>query len=222
MKKVCAIYKAEWKDKSLAQVDALMAAMPASGKIDTLNWKEQYPVAPETRFTLAYTDEMLLVRYEVKGELPLARHSQDLEGVHEDACVELFIANEANTHYWNLEFNAAGVCNASYRKSKKEDVVRLNAAQLSSIKRYAVQLCAAHWSLLVGIPLSLICLTSAHGARRRANLYKCGDKTAIKHYASWNPIEAEAPAFHLPEYFGEIQFVDNAFRAPESGHLRPE
>ena len=32
------------------------------------------------------------------------------------------------------------------------------------------------------------------------------DKTAMKHYASWNAISAPAPAFHLPEFFGEIQF----------------
>jgi hypothetical protein len=28
----------------------------------------------------------------------------------------------------------------------------------------------------------------------------------MKHYASWSPIQAPAPAFHLPEFFGEIQF----------------
>ena len=86
------------------------------------------------------------------------------------------------------------------------DVVRLNAEQLQSIQRLPVQLCAAHWSLLIGIPLELIELDLTHEHARRANFYKCGDKTPMKHYASWNPIEAEAPAFHLPEYFGEIEF----------------
>ena len=191
---------------SLAKIDAALAAMPVSGKIDTLNWVEQYPAAPETQFTLAHTDEMLYVRYEVKGEVPLATKTHDLELVNEDACVEIFIADADNTHYWNFEFNPAGVCNASHRKERKVDVVRLNAEQLQSIKRFPVQLCAAHWSLLVGIPFALIDLDLSHEHARRANLYKCGDKTPLKHYASWNPIEAEAPAFHLPEFFGEIQF----------------
>ena len=183
-----------------------MAAMPISGNIDTLNWVEQYPAAPETTFTLAHTDEMLYVRFEVKGEVPLATKSEDLQLVNEDACVEIFIGDADNTHYWNFEFNPAGVCNASHRKERKVDVVRLNAEQLQSIKRFPVQLCAAHWSLLVGIPFALIDLDLAHEYARRANLYKCGDKTPMKHYASWNPIEAPAPAFHLPEFFGEIQF----------------
>lgn len=191
---------------SLAKIDAALAAMPVSGKIDTLNWVEQFPAAPETQFTLAHTDEMLYVRYEVKGEVPLATKTEDLQLVNEDACVEIFIADADNTHYWNFEFNPAGVCNASHRKERKVDVVRLNAEQLQSIKRFPVQLCAAHWSLLVGIPFALIDLDLTHEHARRANLYKCGDKTPMKHYASWNPINAPAPAFHLPEFFGEIQF----------------
>ena len=206
MKTTKSIYSPELSSLSLAKIDVAMAAMPISGNIDTLNWVEQYPAAPETTFTLAHTDEMLYVRFEVKGEVPLATKTEDLQLVNEDACVEIFIADADNTHYWNFEFNAAGVCNASHRKERKVDVVRLNAEQLQSIKRFPVQLCAAHWSLLVGIPLELIKLDLAHEHARRANLYKCGDKTAMKHYASWNPIEAEAPAFHLPEFFGEIQF----------------
>ena len=206
MKTTKSIYSPKLADLSLAKIDAALAAMPLAGKIDTLNWVEQYPAAPETTFTLAHTDEMLYVRFEVKGEVPLATKTEDLQLVNEDACVEIFIADADNTHYWNFEFNAAGVCNASHRKERKVDVVRLNAEQLQSIKRFPVQLCAAHWSLLVGVPLELIEFDLAHEHARRANLYKCGDKTAMKHYASWNPIEAEAPAFHLPEYFGEIQF----------------
>ena len=206
MKTTKSIYSPELSSLSLAKIDVAMAAMPISGNIDTLNWVEQYPAAPETTFTLAHTDEMLYVRFEVKGEVPLATKSEDLQLVNEDACVEIFIGDADNTHYWNFEFNPAGVCNASHRKERKVDVVRLNAEQLQSIKRFPVQLCAAHWSLLVGIPFALIDLDLTHEHARRANLYKCGDKTPLKHYASWNPINAPAPAFHLPEFFGEIQF----------------
>lgn len=205
MKQTKSIYQLDWHGKSPAAIDQLMAQMPAAGVIDSINWKEQYPIAPETKFTLAHTDEMLYVRFEVKGEVPLATKTEDLEHVNEDACVEIFIANADNTRYWNFEFNAAGVCNASHRRSREEEVVRLNTEQLQSIKRFPVQLCAAHWSLLIAIPLSLIELDLSREHARRANLYKCGDKTSMKHYASWNPIEAPAPTFHLPEYFGEIQ-----------------
>ena len=206
MKTTKSIYLPELSELSLAKIDAVLAAALVAGEIDTLNWVEQYPVAPRTTFTIAHTNEMLYVRYEVKGEVPLATKTNDLELVNEDACVEIFIGDADNTHYWNFEFNPAGVCNASHRRERKVDVVRLNAEQLASIQRYGQQLCAAHWTLLVGIPLALIDLDLTRERARRANLYKCGDKTPMKHYASWNPIEAEAPAFHLPEFFGEIQF----------------
>ena len=206
MKQTKSLYQSSWQGLSLAKIDQQMAAMPMAGVIDTLNWKEQYPAAPEAFFTLAHTDEMLFIRFEVKGEIPLATKTNDLEPVNEDACVEMFIGNADNTRYWNFEFNPAGVCNASNRKSRKEDVIRLQPDQLHSIQRFPVQLCAAHWSLLVAIPLTLIELDLAHEHARRANFYKCGDKTPMKHYASWNPIQAEAPAFHLPEFFGELQF----------------
>ena len=206
MKTTKAIYTPDLEGKTLAQIDATLAAMPTNGQIDQINWSELYPAAPHTTFTLAYTSEMLYVRYEVKGEVPLATKTNDLELVNEDACVEIFIGNKDNTHYWNFEFNPAGVCNASHRKERKVDVVRLNPEQLASIQRYGQQLCAAHWTLLIGIPLSLIELDLTQEHSRRANLYKCGDKTPMKHYASWNAIDAPAPAFHLPEFFGEIQF----------------
>ena len=206
MKTTKSTYSPELAGLSLSKLDTALAQRPATGTIDQINWPDQYPAAPQTTFTLAHTDQMLYVRYEVKGEVPLSTKTNDLELVNEDACVEIFIADADNTHYWNFEFNPAGVCNASHRKERKVDVVRLNAEQLASIQRYGQQLCAAHWTLLIGIPLSLIDLDLTKESSRRANLYKCGDKTAMKHYASWNAISAPAPAFHLPEYFGEIQF----------------
>lgn len=206
MKTIQSIYSPQLAELSPKQVDAILSEMPVTGKIDQINWSDQYPTAPQTTFVLAHTEEMLYVRYEVKGEVPLATKTHDLELVNEDACVEIFIGDADNTHYWNFEFNPAGVCNASHRRERKVDVVRLNADQLASIQRYGHQYCAAHWTLLIGIPLALIDLDLTKEQSRRANLYKCGDKTAMKHYASWNAIEAPTPAFHLPEYFGEIQF----------------
>lgn len=218
MKTTQSTYLPQLAELTLAKVDAALAALTATGTIDQINWPELYPVAPQTTFTLAHTDHMFYVRYEVKGEVPLSTKTNDLELVNEDACVEIFIGDKDNTHYWNFEFNPAGVCNASHRKERKVDVVRLNPEQLASIQRYPQSPIAnsqtlpqgesegASWTLLIGIPFSLIELDLTKEHSRRANLYKCGDKTPMKHYASWNPIEAEAPAFHLPEFFGEIQF----------------
>ena len=205
MKSITSAYHPDWKGKSMATISSLMFRNCNAEPIDSLNWADQYPTAPTTTFSLAHTDKMLYVRFCVVGEEPLSTKTNDLELVNEDACVEMFIGNANNTRYWNFEFNPVGVCNASCRKERKVDVVRLNPQQLTSIKRLGQQL-GNNWILLVGITLSLIEFDPLREHSRRANFYKCGDKTAMKHYASWNPIEAPAPAFHLPEFFGEIQF----------------
>ena len=70
MKTTKSIYLPELSGLSLAKIDAALAAAPVAGEIDSLNWVEQYPIAPRTTFTIAHTNEMLYVRYEVKGEVP--------------------------------------------------------------------------------------------------------------------------------------------------------
>ena len=46
MKSTISEYKTNWQGMSLAKIDQQMSAMPIAGVIDTLNWKEQFPVAP--------------------------------------------------------------------------------------------------------------------------------------------------------------------------------
>ena len=46
MKTTKSIYLPELEGLSLAKIDAKLANMPIAGKIDTLNWVEQYPAAP--------------------------------------------------------------------------------------------------------------------------------------------------------------------------------
>ena len=40
----------------------------------------------------------------------------------------------------------------------------------------------------------------------RANFYKCADRTAHPHFLAWNRVDAPAPDFHRPDFFGELIF----------------
>ena len=62
----------------------------------------------------------------------------------------------------------------------------------------------AAWSLELEIPFALICGEGVCPTRLLANFYKCGDKTAVPHFLSWNPVEVPSPDFHRPEFFGEL------------------
>jgi hypothetical protein len=46
----------------------------------------------------------------------------------------------------------------------------------------------------------------APGVKWRANLYKCADATSHPHWLTWSKVDYNRPNFHLPDYFGELEF----------------
>jgi hypothetical protein len=47
----------------------------------------------------------------------------------------------------------------------------------------------------------------APGVRWRANFYKCAEHNSHPHWLMWAPIDFPKPNFHLPEFFGTLEFV---------------
>ena len=61
------------------------------------------------------------------------------------------------------------------------------------------------WNLTVAIPFDLIGLDGDNLPDHiMGNFYKCGAKTSLPHYLSWNPIATDTPDFHRPEFFGRL------------------
>ncbi len=211
---------------AICDVAEALAAMPPCGQIDCVDWRDSFPAHPTTVLRLAHTGTILFVRFDVKGRGLRAMHTHDLEHVNEDSCVEFFVTNADQSRYFNFEFNCMGVCNASHRISKSEDVCRLTPDELRSILRHSSVNSAPQtqstqplsapfdlrdgdycWSLTVGIPLPLLGLTPAilsQPVALHGNFYKCGDLTSEPHYLSWAPITFEHPNFHLPAFFGTL------------------
>ncbi len=173
-------YLPNLKPLAISEVTKTLAAMPPCGQIDCVNWRDTFPAHPTTVLHLAHTGTILFVRFDVEGRGLRAMHTCDLEHVNEDSCVEFFVANADQSRYFNFEFNCMGVCNASHRISKSEDVRRLTPEGLHSILRHSSittapsidplpQLHAPFdlrdgnfcWSLTIGIPLSLLDITLA-------------------------------------------------------------
>jgi len=40
----------------------------------------------------------------------------------------------------------------------------------------------------------------------RANFYKCADSTSHPHWLTWSPVDHPTPHFHLPAFFGTLEF----------------
>ena len=184
--------------------------------IDEANWKA-YPYVPEVNFSIAHTDNSLVLRYQVHEKCTMAQVMEDNGAVWTDSCVEFFISFD-DTGYYNFEFNCIGSALLAFRKEKplaehaKEDVLK-SVIRYPSLPHMIFKEEKGteknNWELLVIIPCSAFFkhhFTSLKHLEARANFYKCGDYLSMPHFVSWNPIATPEPNFHVPEFFGEIKF----------------
>lgn len=177
--------------------------------IDTINWIE-YPYRPVVSLHLAYTDEVLILHYFVRGLDLRTLSPEDGHYVHTDSCVEFFMQKERGESYINFEFNAAGVCYACHHQSINSSTP-LSNEEYASIKRSGTYLGEKHnregihsWELLVEIPWKTMGYSDKLPQKMWGNFYKCGDETPHPHFVSWTSIDEPAPAFHRPKFFGEL------------------
>jgi len=170
-------------------------------------------VKPEVTFRIAYGDDALFLKFDVKEKYFRAVHKEINDTVYEDTCVEFFIGFEEGEAYYNFEFNALGTPLAGYGKGKER--IWTDPLLVNTIKRAGIikivenEELPYQWELTVVIPFTAFynhSITSLQGIKTRSNFYKCGDELPEPHFLSWNNIIAAEPNFHLPQYFGELNF----------------
>lgn len=213
MKQIDIPYLACWTN-DLDHVTSLLEERGRRLCIETRCWAEAFPYQPICVATLGHCELGLLVHYHVRGlDLrTLAEH--DGCYVHEDSCVEIFLQREPGEAYINFEFNASGVCYASHHRSPEESV-RFVEDEYRAIQRqatYSGKRCnesGVHtWELTAIIPWRLMGYDSGvYPTSLWGNLYKCADGTPHPHYLSWTHIDEPTPAFHRPQFFGELRLV---------------
>lgn len=193
------------------EMKQLFDSLPAH-PIAQQSWP-QYPYKPSVSFKIAYSEEAILLNYLVEERFIRLNSFVSNDPVWEDSCVEFFIAF-SDEYYYNLEFNAMGVALVGYGTQEKSSRRRLSAEEIDQIQSYTVlekqmQGKAIQWNLGLYIPLTIFKheeITNWRGLQCRANFYKCGDLLPNPHFQSWAPIIHPCPNFHLPEFFGPIEF----------------
>ena len=181
--------------------------------IDKTNWLE-YPYKPKISFAMAYDSHHLFLKYYITEKNACAVTSQINGPVWEDSCCEFFCSFDDSETYYNIETNCIATILAGWHPNKESSVL-LPESKIQTIK--AVSSLGnspmsvkgiIKWELTLIIPASVFIghpkLKFVKGMSFRANFYKCGDKTEIPHFLSWNPIKTLKPDFHQPEYFGKI------------------
>jgi len=199
----------------MAEVSAHLNALQKN-QIDKAPWPA-FEYKPSVTFSVAHSQDCLFIKYYVLEDNIRAVFRRTNDPVYRDSCVEFFIAFNDDKEYYNLEFNSLGTCRFGFGKNKNDRQL-LPEAVIRKIKRSAVLTIVpipddqpvVKWELTLKIPAEAFCHHAFANLNRqncKVNFYKCGDDLPTPHYLSWNNIKAEEPDFHLPEYFGGVQFL---------------
>lgn len=175
-------------------------------QIDNLLWTDSIDVSAKAQ--LCWNEEALYVRMEaVEPNIRMEETSLTCD-VCFDSCLEFFFRPTDRPDYMNIELNPNKAIWLGYGAGIK-DLIRLLVPNVTKLFDIQVEFTEGGWAISYCVPVSFLHrffpeFEAKEGAVLHANLYKCGDKTVKPHYLSWNPIELEDPAFHCPEYFGEL------------------
>lgn len=180
-------------------------------KLEFVPWTG-YPYKPSVVFSISYSPSSILLKFFVQEKQIRALNHIINSSIWEDSCVEFFISFDDGANYYNIEFNCIGTGPIGYGKSKTHREL-LDAGIVNQVKTLSninsEKGKKVSWELTMIIPLSVFEHTSISTLSKRmcrANFYKCGDLLPEPHFISWSNIKSENPNFHLPDYFGHLQF----------------
>lgn len=182
---------------------------------------------PETRFRVLADDRSIQVAFHVRDRYVRSVHTNFMDPVCRDSCVEFFFRPAQTGPYFNFEFNAGGVLYAScVRDWRRTENGFADYEPLQPGEGRAVDIVSTlppvidpeetdpvEWSLSARIPLKVLAPylsappDTAPGTRWSGNFYKCADQCSHPHWASWSPV-GDVCNFHQPEKFSELVFRD--------------
>jgi len=201
------------EDTVIEEITILMDSLPKH-HIDNEPWSKLTSNC-QTSFSIAHIGTAILLKYYVNEDVIIVSMHHVNDPVHKDNCVEFFISFGAEKEYYNIEINCVGICLMGYgydrvnRKILSKNII--NKIRKTIIIKSSVQPASTNfaWQITLVIPIEVFKynnLKSLVGKNVRGNFFKCGDELPIPHFLTWNRIYAENPDFHLPEFFGQLEF----------------
>lgn len=208
------------------EINAVWDKMPWS-EIEPLQIQHHMGDKPEhfpfTQAKIAYDSAAVYIIFRVVDRYVKSVHNKSQDPVCLDSCVEFFFSpgESTKTGYFNLEMNCGGTMLFHHQIKPRTNSTRISGDHIQQIE-------VAHtlpdivdpeieeettWIVEYRIPYSV--LSNYHtfskpeaGSVWRANFYKCADETSHPHWLTWAPIDFPTPNFHLPEYFGILEFQE--------------
>jgi hypothetical protein len=200
--------KAPWRDICPLSINNHMGSKPAH--------------FPNTQVKIAYNDESIFIIFRVEDRFVRVCAKKHQDQVCKDSCVEFFFTpgNDTSKGYFNIEVNCGGIMLFHFQKAKSVGKLNISEEDMRRIK-------IAHslpgtidkensepvtWTLEYSVPVDILpkycdIVVPAPGAQWRANFYKCADESSHPHWLTWAPVNFPTPNFHLPEFFGVLEFT---------------
>lgn len=201
------------RSSAIENVSSLMDTLPKY-EINHQPWPE-FKNNSQTSFAISHSGDAIFLKYYVKEDvIKIVMHKTN-DQVHKDNCVEFFISFGLEKKYYNIELNCLGVCLMAYgkgrlnRKKMSEDLIQKIEKSISIKSAPAHSSTNFEWEITLVIPLEVFefsPLKSLIGQNGHGNFFKCGDDLPEPHFLTWSMIDAKTPDFHLPEFFGALEF----------------
>ena len=172
--------------------------------LDQVLWEPDCGIRAGGR--IFHDGESLLVSLQAKEKDIRAEYTAPMSPVHEDSCLEFFFMPEGEERYLNFEINPNGCLHIGFGKDRYERE-RIVLPDAEAYFRIRTGRTAEGWKAEYRIPGEFLCRFYPEfrfAGKLKANVYKCGDKTAHPHYLAWNPVDSPVPDYHRPESFGTM------------------
>lgn len=194
----------------LSSAEFLMEAKAHRDFINTVNWSE-YPHIPICAFDIARGTQDIYLHFFVRENSSRATCEIDGGPIQMDSNVSFSFKTSDECHT-NFSFNCLATCDAAQYDCirrvplpyDKYSVIRRHTTVKS--KPFNEKLGIFIWELTVAVPFELIGLDPDNMPEKiYGNFCKRGEKTALPHFLSWEPIlTPELNLYHSPFFFGEI------------------
>lgn len=177
--------------------------------IDNLLWTDPLPITAQAQ--LCWDEEAIYLRMEAFEEKIRKEETDPLAEICNDSCLEFFIQPVEGPYYLNFEINPLANYLIGQGDCDVDNRLRVIVPDFETRMEPKVEFTKTGWVLTYKVPFSFIrhfypAFEAKVGTKVRGNCYKCGDLTEKEHYLAWSPTVSEEPAFHLPEYFGQLVF----------------
>jgi hypothetical protein len=168
-----------------------------------------------TTFVIWYDDDYLTVLFSAKDDHVSASHLKHDSPLYEEDVVEIFVAPERISDYFEIEVSPRGTVFDARIQSPHGDRATMNVDRdwdcddlFAAVRQIVESDGASSIDTLVRIPFASIGrATPAPGERWRANFFRIDRHPEGDEFSAWQPTLREPADFHVTSAFGVLRFV---------------